>query len=81
MWTYEDKENLIENATVRYHYKNNEHVQIQLIAHKNYILKLKEDNGFTDENNCYYPPTYSKTVFGGIWLDVNTYETILERGV
>ncbi len=81
MWNYEDKENLIENITVRYHYKNKEHTQIQLIAHKNYVLKLKDDNGFIDEDNNYYPPIYSKTIFGGTWLDINTYEAILENEI
>lgn len=74
MYTYEDRENLLEHITVRNHYKKDEHVQIQLIAHDGYVLKLKDDNGYTDEDGIYVEPSLSQVVFGGTWLDINSYE-------
>lgn len=77
MWTYKDKEE-IDNITIRKHYRDNKLAQIQLIAHDNYVLKLKDDNGYTDDEKIYHPPMYSKTVIGGTWLDINSYEAVLE---
>lgn len=80
MWTYKDKVEL-DNITIREHYRDNKHVQTQLIAHDGYVLKLKDDNGYVDDNNINHPPAYSKTVIGGTWLDINSYEAILESEI
>lgn len=62
MWTYEDFEGLMANVTVRRKYRDGEHKQSQLLAHNGYTLHLLGDEGTTDEEGNYYPPTYSYQV-------------------
>ena len=80
MWTYEDFEGLMTNVTVRRKYKDGVHKQSQLLAHDNYALHCITDEGFTDEEGNYYPPTYSYQVTTSASNEANIiiqYEAVL----
>lgn len=62
MWTYEDFEGLMANVTVRRKYKDGVHMITQLLAHDGYAMHVIGDNGYTDEEGNYTPPTYSYQV-------------------
>lgn len=82
MWTYENEEGIIEHATVRRKYLDGELKIIQLLAHEGYAMHYIHDEGFTDEEGNYYPPTYSYQVSGGTWLKIEEYEAVLiEEGM
>lgn len=82
MWTYEEKEGLIENATVIYRYKDGVFKMIEIVAHEGYCLHYIYDEEFTDEDGNIIPVHYSYMVSGGTWLDINEYEAVLiEEGM
>ena len=80
MWTYENIEGLMENVTVRRKYKDGVHRGTQLLAHEGYALHIIGDNGYTDEEGNYYPPTYSYQVTTSALNEADTiarYEAVL----
>lgn len=84
MWTYEDVEGIIENVTIRRKSKNNVYTLCQLLAHEKYVLHVKGDEGYTDEEGNYFPPSYSIQVIGAAGTEANmieAYEAVLEETI
>lgn len=81
MWTKEYIEDLIENATIIKHFKDNEFVMVEMKAHDGYAIHFKEDNGFTDEEGIYYPPSYSKQLITAGFDEIYKYEIVAESTI
>lgn len=76
MWTYEEIEGLIANCTVRKGYKDGVHKNYRLIAHEGYAMRYIYDEGYTDEEGNYYPPSYSYQVGCGADTNIMEYEAV-----
>lgn len=73
MWTYEEKEGLLEHITVVYKYKDGIHKGYRLLAHNGYAIRYIEDEGYTDDEGIYHRLAYSKQINGGLWMNINDY--------
>ena len=60
MYETECFENILENIYVIRKYNNGIHKATLLKAAEGYLLHNKNDNGYYDENDKYYPPTYCR---------------------
>jgi len=73
MWTYEEKEGLLEHITVVYKYKDGVQKGYRLLAHNEYAIRYVSDEGHTDDEGLYHHPGYSKQINGGLWMNINDY--------
>lgn len=82
MWEYTEHNDIIPNCTVRKAFKDGVHKNTRLIANEGYKIHYKEDNGYTDEEGNYFPPSYSDQLVTAIDVDVAAmYEAVPEGDI
>ena len=82
-WTYKDIEGILENITIRKHYKDGILSMRQLLAHEGYAIYDTTEELYTDpETGETFPPLYSYQVTLPISANYHIYKAIpIEPGM
>ena len=81
MWTYIEKEEIIENCTIQECYKDEKLSMIKLFPHEGYLIRFKEDNGYTDEEGNYTQPNYLEQLITGVDANLTQYEAVNKENI
>lgn len=77
MWTFIDEEK--ENYILRRKFKDDFLQMYELIANEGYKMHLIGDEGYTDEEENYFPQEYADKVYLPSNADYNLYEAVKEN--
>lgn len=82
-WTYKDIEEILENITIREHYRDGTLSMRQLLAHEGYAIYDTTEELYTDpETGKTFPPVYSYQVTLPISANYRIYKAIpIEPGM